>query len=306
MTNAEKVALAREAKDRYGLAPVLAALELPRSSWYYNVSRRRTYTEKYAHLRQPLEVVARSHPGYGYRRSTTELQEAHGYPVNHKVVQRLHQEWGLPLMRSVRPPRPSGIRQVIEVAGDRVNLVAGREKIGPFEVLYTDFTEIVYANGRKKAYLMPVLDHAGKMVTGWAMGERAVTDLALEAWEEAKKTLSGYGVKLDRVTVHHDQDPVYTGYRWAAQLLLKDAVSMSFALAGARDNPEMESFNGHFKTENRSLLLDAETFTELQKIVAERMDYYNEDRRHSSIGNRSPKVFVMTQWQRSWSHNSRC
>lgn len=305
MSNREKVALAQEAKGIYGLPPVLAALELPRSSWYYNVERQ-SYTQKYAHLREPLEQIARSHPAYGYRRTTTELQEGHGLPVNHKVVQRLHQEWGLPLMRSVRPPKPSGIREVIKAAGGRINLVAGKENIEPFEVLYTDFTEIIYDNGRKKAYLMPILDHTTKLVVGWALGQRAITDLALRAWAEARQTLASLGVPLRTVTMHHDQDPVYTGYRWSAQLLLKDRVRISYALAGARDNPEMESFNGHFKTENRSLLLDAETFTELASVVRERMDYYNRERRHSTLGNQAPKVFVMTQLPGSWSHSSSC
>jgi hypothetical protein len=162
MSNEQKVALARRAKSDDGLPPVLAALELPRSSWYYHQNHRRAYTEKYAHLREPLEAIAREHPAYGYRRTTVELREVHGYAINHKVVQKLHQEWDLPLIRSVKPPKPSGVRQAITVAGDRVNLVAGREQIAPFNVAYADFTELIYADGRRKAYLIPIVDHGSK------------------------------------------------------------------------------------------------------------------------------------------------
>jgi transposase InsO family protein len=57
------------------------------------------------------------------------------------------------------------------------------------EVAYTDFTELIYAGGRRKAYLIPILDHTSKVVLGWAVGERAVTSLALEAWEQTKHSL---------------------------------------------------------------------------------------------------------------------
>jgi len=286
------VSLAGQVKDKHGLSSALASLQLPRSTWYYHQNQRVSYTEKYAHLREPLETIARNHHEYGYRRTTPELREVYGYKVNHKVVQRLHREWDLPLIRGTQPPKPSGIRKAITAAGDRINLVAGRETIEAFEVAYADFTELVYANGHRKAYLIPFLDHASKMVLGWAVGDRAVTSLAMKAWEQARKALRDQGFDLERVTVHHDQDPVFTGYGWTAQLLLKDHIRVSYALNGARDNPEMEAFNSRFKTENRSLLLDAQTLEELQDLVSERMDYYNYERRHSSIAYLAPAVFI--------------
>lgn len=304
MSTSEKVALAESARDDYDLPAVLSVLELPRSSWYYHQKHVKTYTEKYAHLRDPLESIAQEHPAYGYRRTTEELKDAYSHQINHKVVQRLHKEWGLPLLRSVKPPKPSGIREVITAAGDRINLVAEKGEIEPFEVAYTDFTELVYADGHRKAYLMPIVDHMSKMVLGWAIGERAVTELALQAWEYARETLIGYGVDLRHFILHHDQDPVYTGYRWTAQLLMKDHIRVSYALSGARDNPEMESFNSRFKTENRSLLLDAQKLEDLQLVVRERMEYHNRMRRHSTIGYQAPIQYIESQWLRPLHHKS--
>ena len=83
MSNEQKVALARRAKSDDGLPPVLAALELSRSSRYYHQKHGRAYTEKYAHLKEPLEAIAREHPAYGYRRTTVELREVYGYKTNH-------------------------------------------------------------------------------------------------------------------------------------------------------------------------------------------------------------------------------
>ena len=92
MGNEQKVALARSAQAAHGLAPVLASLDLPRSTWYYHQRRRVSYAQKHRYLRAPLEAIARRSPEYGYRRTTVELRHAYQWPVNHKVVQRLHRK----------------------------------------------------------------------------------------------------------------------------------------------------------------------------------------------------------------------
>ena len=172
-----------------------------------------------------------------------------------------------------------------------MNLVATRAAKRPFGVAYTDFTELVYADGRRKAQMIPIVDHASKLALEWPVGERAVTALALEAWEQARQTFKAQGAELNEVIVHHDQDRVFTTYGWTSHLLLRDHVMVSYALNGARDNPQMESFIGPFKTENRSLLLDAQTLEGLQAVVADRMDYDNRPR-HWTIGYQIPIMYI--------------
>jgi putative transposase len=292
MTTAEKVARVAAVQAAFGLAPALAALELPRATWYYQQRQVRPYADRYAALRGPLEEIARTHPGYGYRRMTVELQQTYDLPVNHKVVQRLLKAWDLPVLRGIRRPRPSGVRQAVQAAGARANLVAGLTIGSPGQVLYTDFTELVYANGQRKAQLMPLLDHVSKVVWGWAVGPQAGTALALQAWQAAWSHLRRWRLARPGLIVHHDQDPVYTGYGWTGRLLLREAVRVSYALHGARDNPEMESFFSRFKDENQSLFLEAQTVPELGQVVAARMRYYNARRRHSTIGYVAPLTYL--------------
>lgn len=241
-----------------------------------------------------MERIARQHPEYGYRRKQAEVQELVGRTVNHKVVQRLHRVWAMPLMRGTRPPKPSGIRQVITISGERVNRAAGMAQMKPLQVLYTDFTELRHTDGRRKAQLMPIIDHVTKLVLDWAVGERAVTELVLAAWNKATGAVRAYGVSLEGLIVQHDQNPVFTSYSWTSKLLLKDQARISYALHGARDNPEMEGVNSRFKSESRSLLLDAHTLDQLEAVVAGRMAYHNNLRRHSSLGNRAPANNVAT------------
>jgi putative transposase len=287
---ATKVSVVQGVRRTFGLGPALAAIGLARSTWYARQQDRVSYAGRYAALRAPLERIARAHPDYGYRRTTTELQEAEGLLVNQKVVRRLHRLWDLPLLRRTQAPRPSGVRQVLATAGGRANLVAALDAISPLAVLYTDFTELRYAGG--KAWLMTLLDHCSKVVAGWALDVHADTALALGAWRRARRWLRRHGFPVAGVIVHHDRDPVYTGYGWTGQLLVRDHVRLSYALHGCRDNPEMESFHSRFKSENRSLLLDAPTRTDLRRLVAQRIAYYNGRRRHSSLGNQAPLVYL--------------
>ena len=121
MTASQKVTLVASIVGEYSLSPALAVVELPKSTWYYHQRHKVDYGEKYAHLQPTLEEIARQHPEYGYRRTTTELHETYQERVNHKVVQRLHQLWGLALLRTTRAPKPSGIRQVIVVAPQAID-----------------------------------------------------------------------------------------------------------------------------------------------------------------------------------------
>lgn len=289
MTREERVALVTGLEDDFPISTALSLLGLPRSTWYYQ-TKRKSYEEKHAALHRPLMTIARRHPAYGYRRATTELRDKHRRLVNGKVVQRLQRLWELSLVRSTQVPKPSGVRRVIEEAGDRANLVARLDSIDPFEVVYTDFTELVYGRGR--AQLIPIVDHASKVAIGFALGEEKNTALALAAWGSATRWLRRHGIAVPGIIVHHDRDPVFTGYGWTGQLLLRDHVRLSFALRGAKDNPEMESFNSRFKNENRSLIESAETFEELMRVVARQMAYYNRERRHSALGNQAPMAFL--------------
>jgi len=131
MTTSQKVKLVSSVVGEYSLTSALVAIELPKSTWYYHQRQKVDYVAKYAHLQPALEEIARQHSEYGYRRTTTELHETYQERVNHKVVQRLHQIWGLALLRTTRVPKPSSIRQVIVAAGTRVNVLAQIEDIEP-------------------------------------------------------------------------------------------------------------------------------------------------------------------------------
>jgi hypothetical protein len=269
MTSEQKVALVETAKDTHGLNLALAAIDLPKSTWYYHQKHKVVYEDKYADLLPILEEIARAHPEYGVPRIMPELRDEHHINVNHKVVERLLGIWDLSILRSTHRPRPSMVRKVIVETGKRANLVAQMDNIELFQVVYTDFTEILYADGRRKAVLMPIIGHVSKMAFGWAVGQSRGTTLALQAWEHAKRTFQQMAISYVGMIVHHDRDSVYTGYEWTSQLLLKDRSRLSYALRGAKDNPEMESFNGRFKGEGHALFVEAQSLGEWVSAISQ-------------------------------------
>lgn len=290
MSRAEQVTRVARMGGEFRVTAALRAIGLPRATWYRH-QRRRAYADKYGYLREALEQIARTHPAYGYRRVAVELQRTWGQPVNAKVVRRLHRLWDLPLLRTARRPRLSGIQRVIMTAGPLANLVERTSVIPVFAVTYTDFSQLVFAAGRRIAYLIVLVDHASKVVLGWAVGTQKTTAVALRAWSRARQFLRRRQVSVTGMIVHHDQDPVFLSSRWTSTLLDAHA-RVSYSLRGPRDNPEMEAFFSRFKTENRSLLLDAPTLADLQALVAARIQYYNRARRHSRLGYVAPETFV--------------
>lgn len=292
MSSEQKVSLVETAKDAFGLNLTLAAIDLPKSTWYYHQKYKVDYEEKYADLFPILDEIARNHPEYGVPRIMPELRDVYHIDVNHKVVERLLGIWDLSILRNTHRPRPSSVQKTITEVGKQANLVAQMDRIALFQVVYTDFTEILYTGGHRKAILMPIIGHVSKMAFGWAVGQSRGTTLALQAWERAKETCQQMGISYTGMIVHHDRDSVYTGYEWTSQLLLKDKLRLSYALRGAKDNPEMESFNGRFKSEAHSLFLEAQSLAELITVVDERMRYYNTERRHSSIGYMPPLMYI--------------
>jgi putative transposase len=190
-------------------------------------------------------------------------------------------------VRTVARPRPSGVREILERGAGKLNLVKGWTP-QPLEMLSTDFTELTYAGGRKKAYLMALLDPASAWVPGWAVGPSANRELALACWSEARRHLDG----VAGMVVHSDQDSVYTSYEWLRTLIVEAGVVISFSENGAKDNPWIESFWSRFKNENHSLLWEAATLPELIEVVDRQMEYYNRRRRHSRLANRCPLEYL--------------
>jgi len=185
-------------------------------------------------MSQVREII-QEHPEYGYRRILPELEERTGRTVNHKRLRRLLNEHELALLRQMPKRSPSPVEKILEEASGSLNLVKGHEP-GPLEAFSTDFTEVRYANGNRKAHLMAVVDLESKYACGWAVGPSANRELALHCWNRVREQMRSLDVDLNGRIIHHDQDSVYTSYQWLRTILLEDSMRVSYSENGAKGN----------------------------------------------------------------------
>lgn len=289
----EKVKIVEENRDQYGLGRCLEAVQLPSSTWYYR-QKRSDPCQRDEELRNAVKEVIKDHPEYGYRRILPDVCEIMEERINHKRLRRVLRTYQLGLKRSLPKRKKGAVDEVLDRFRGQLDLVNGRETIGKMDVLSTDFTELVYAGGQRKAYLMGYLDVGSKVMLGWALSRSPNRDLALDAWSKAQESLDDLGVETDTLTVHSDKDSVYRSHDYLTQLMIEDGVQISFSERGCKDNPWIESFWGRMKTEIKSQIIEAATLTELKEVIERRFNYYNHGRRHLETGNIPPITYLKT------------
>ena len=200
----------------------------------------------------------------------------------------------IPICRVIPRPKASRVLQILRQAKGHLNLAAGMDP-GPLELLSTDFTEIPFDGGNRKAYLIAMVDVNSDWVPGWAVSLSKDTTLALEGWREVVEAYGTFGRDVAGIVVHQDRDPVFTSYAWLRDLVVDSGVRVSYSERGALDNSWIESFWARFKGENRSLFSDAKDLVDLQGLIDRQMRYYNGSRRHSSVGNRPPLAYLKSE-----------
>lgn len=285
--------------QEFGLNQTLRLLEVPKSTWYYYQNEKKDFEDKYSCLRADLMKAIRGNPIYGYRKLKVELDDVYEHCINHKTLKKLLNIWEIALPRRIIRPRKNRILTLIQSIGARANLLKAIENPSPFEVIVTDFTWLYYNEGDARAALIGYEDYGSKKVLGYGLGLTQDTELAITAWGKAKNCLSRYGVRIENIIVHQDQGSPFISYEYVNQITVKDKVVLSYSAKGTPgDNAAKESFIGHFKKENRDLFLSAKSFSELKKIVKNRIRYYNVKRRHQTLGYISPEEYL-----KRWKHS---
>lgn len=219
---------------------------------------------------------------YGAPRVHAELQ-AQGEQVGKKRVARLMREDGLVARRRRRFVRTTDSRHSNPIAPNLLDRQFGVEQVaGPNRVWVSDLTYVPTREGW--LFLATVLDLASRRVVGWAMRETLEAELALAALRMAladRRPAPGL--------VHHsDRGSQYACSDYRALLDAHGLVASMSKKADCWDNAVAESFFASLETE---LILESDWFTRdaARQAIFEYIEaWYNRERRHSSLGYRSP------------------
>lgn len=148
-----------------------------------------------------------------------------------------------------------------------------------------DITYVPTAEGW--LYLAVVLDLFSRRVVGWATADHLRAELPLEALRMALTHRRPAGTLLH----HSDRGSQYAGEAYRS-LLASHGIEPSMSRSGnCWDNAAVESFFSALKGE----LVDRERYADREAARRSRFEYievfYNRERRHSTLGYRSPAEF---------------
>ena len=246
-----------------------ALLDLSRSSYYYELA---TESPENLALMALIDREYTDHPFRGSRGMTAWLRRE-GHEVNRKRIQRLMRLMGLEAVY----PKP---RLSVGGAHHKVYpyLLRGVTIERPNQVWSTDITYIPMPNGFM--YLTAVIDWYSRYVLSWRVSNTLDTDFCLEALEEALK-------RGHPEVFNTDQGAQFTSASFVGRL---ESAGVKVSMDGkgrCLDNVFVERLWRTVKYEY-VYLWRPEAVPVLTAGLTTYFGYYNEQRTHQSLQDRTP------------------
>jgi putative transposase len=264
----------------------------PKSTLYYQESAQKqpasTAVQEDARLTELIKSIHQaSHGTYGSPRVTAALRDQ-GELVNHKRVRRLMREAGIEGISRRRTGRSKaatrGAAEVqARVPADLVN--RSFTATAPDVTWFADITEHPTEEGI--LYLASVMDAFDKAIVGWSMGDRATTELVVNAVEMAVTRRNPVIAPIH----HSDRGAQYTSIEFSHRLANLGLRASMGSRGDAFDNAAIESWHATLQTE----LLDRHLWrskAQLRTAIFHFIEvFYNRQRLHSSLGHLSPAEY---------------
>jgi putative transposase len=274
--------------ESFAASAVCDALEVSRSGFYAWRSGEESFREEIDRELVPVirEIFWHHRRRYGARRIAVELS-SRGIACGVARVSRLLKTQGL---SAIQPksyqPRTTESRHGL---GYNANLLADRRAPGGInEVWVVDITYIpleTRTSSGRFGYLSLIMDLYSRRIVGWSYGSTMDEDLVLGSLRRAiRERQPGAGL------IHHgDRGGQYASRKYR-DVLRRSGMRQSMSAAGnCYDNAFMESCFGSVKTELE--LVEYRNSAEALRELSSYINYYNTERRHSSLGYVSPAQF---------------
>jgi transposase InsO family protein len=280
----------RTLRSQYPLVLLCRVLEVSRSGYHaWQNHRPSKRAQENARLEVAIQAAhVRTRPTYGPARLQAELRED-GFPAGVGRIKRLRKKLGLRGQQVRRFTTTTDSKHPLPVAANVLAQTFAARR--PNEVWVTDITYVPTAEGG--LYLAGVKDLHTCEVVGYAMDARMTTDLVRGALLKAIDTKRPAPGRIH----HSDRGSQYCAQDDPAQLRQLGLPPSMSRKGNCYDNAPMESFWGTLKNELVPHRRD-ETREQARREISEYIEiFYNRQRRHSRLGNRSPAAFAQ-QWAR--------
>ena len=209
---------------------------------------------------------------YGFRTIQMKLFSKYGIVMNHKKIIRIMKKYNLfTQIRKINPYKMI-MKKTMEHRVFENKLEREFKQNVPYKVFCTDITYLPFNN--RMAYLSAVKDIASGEIVGWWLSTNLSMDIVVNTVENMKNNKSL--PLLKKTMIHSDQGFHYTNPIYIKMIKdLKMVQSMS-RKGNCIDNAPMESFFGHLKDDVD--YKNCKTFEELNLLVGEYIEYYNNKR----------------------------
>ena len=267
--------------DGASVEEVCNCLSISRSVIYAHQSSQKTEGEaRTAHLTSlVMDAFWKHRRRYGARRIVEDLRDV-GITACRRTVANIMKTQGL---RAIQPksfkPKTTESRHRL---GYSPNLLLNDFQLTAINQLWVADITYIPLEGKKFAYLAMLMDRFSRRLIGWHLDTTMTEEIVLLSVTRAIRS----GRPTSNLIHHSDRGGQYAGKRFRA-VLRRANIRQSMSRAGdCYDNAFMESCFGTIKTELE--MVEYESMSHSDRQLAEYFAYYNNDRKHSSIGYRTP------------------
>lgn len=246
-------------------------LDIARSSYYYEPSEE---TAQNLSLMRQIDELHLKYPFYGVKRVRAALSTKEA-PLNEKHVRRLMRKMALETVYP-KPSLSKPCKWNLRFPYLLRSLCIER----PNQVWSTDITYIPMAKGFM--YLCAVIDWHSRYILSWTLSNTLTTDFCVEAIKEAIRTHGKPEI------INTDQGSQFTSDLFIEAVVGRDIKLSMDGKGRATDNIAIERFWRSLKYEN-IYLYGYENSLELYLGVAGYIDFYNTERQHQSLGEKTPE-----------------
>jgi putative transposase len=206
--------------------------------------------------------------------------------MNHKKIRRIMRKFNL--VTKIRQINP--YRKMAKATQEHKTLpnLLNREfdQSEPGKVYLTDIM-YVYYGAAQPAYLSCVKDASTREIVAYHLSKNLKMDIVYNTLK--KLTESFNDMVHPEALLHSDQGFHYTHPEFQARVM-KMGLTQSMSRKGnCWDNARMESFFGHFKDEVE--YSECQSFEELQAMIGNYIEEYNNDRYQWSLNKMTPVQF---------------
>ncbi|WP_394232117.1 IS3 family transposase [Niallia oryzisoli] len=270
--------LVHRLRKKYTVTAILAALDVPRSTYYRWASNPEVKLSRYEETIISLCIETKYR--YGHRKITQLLKRKYQIKLNRNTVQRIMQKHHLQCrVKPKRKWKSQGESVIIAP-----NLIQRDFKAAlPNQKWVTDITYIQY--GSSTLYLSTIIDLYNNQIVSYKLYTHQQTPLVIDTLIEVLEVRGN----PKGVIIHSDQGSVYTSYAYQNLVKEKNLVSSMSRRGNCWDNAVIESFHSNLKSEGfQYVKFNSMSLEAVREQVDQYIKYYNEERIQEKLGYHTP------------------